>query len=206
MRNKMKIKIFNLNIISDDKIRNISQKSMTWADIAAQLEKMGKASREFEQSLSTEQNKLKKATALLDEAREKYLDLYQSRARLLQQLAKELIKCEEQGYSQITRELEDILLDDGVERYSPNIGEAPGKNAVKGKLETNMIPEGSVAFVRMAGFATEKGENIILPAEVYLGIKPKTIEKSVIIRVNTEYAENQELQDLADILRLQITG
>lgn len=144
--------------------------SSIWEELFARLEESQTKYSDLGEEFTRMQERLGKATGLLDDGREEYLSLYSSRLSVLKQVGELVIKYERRGYPQLAQDLEEVLLMEKLERFEPVVGEpvpSGGRCVVDGKLESTMFPPGSVAIVSAPGFCTSDGEVVVLPAHVY---------------------------------------
>ena len=156
----------------------------------------------IERKISESQTKLKEATKLLDRGTVEYGRLYRSRFNLLTRVAELLVRYENMGQMRIARDLENILLDEGVERFEPKVGEPilRGKYKVN-KMEFNGISPGLVALVSAPGFLGADGE-VILPAEVFESILPTESETERIIVRQISGGTGTKWENYLDVLLL----
>lgn len=173
-----------------------------WESVFSRLRDIENGLSEMHTSLSNVQDELSEATGLLEDGKEEYLGMYRSRLGLLRQLAERLIRCEHQGYQRIARDLEEILLEEGVERFEPRPGDPviAGKCVVDAKLETGFFPPGSVAICRTPGFNTADGEAVILEAHVYRSVLPPEAERDKIILSELPDPESSESRKVSHFL------
>ena len=131
--------------------------------------------------ISESQTKLKEATKFLDRGTVEYNQLYRCRFNLLVRVAESLIRYENMGQSRIARDLENILLDEGVERFEPKVGQPIPRSKCKvSKIEFNGLSPGLVALVSAPGFLDANGE-VILPADVFESTSPNESETERIM-------------------------
>jgi hypothetical protein len=128
--------------------------------------------RNLEQEILEAQANLKKSAKLLDKGTDEYNQLYRSRYNLMLRVAELLLRCEFTGQTRIARQLENILDDEGVVRFAPEVGEPIPRNRCKvSKIEFNGIPPGLVAVLSTPGFLQADGE-VLLPAHIFESVLP----------------------------------
>jgi len=164
----------------------------TWHSLFASLAKSQERFAELSEAFSRMQRDLEEATGLLDDGREEYLNLYTSRLNVLRQVGELIIKYEPR-YRKVAQDLEELLLLEKLERFEPAVGEPvpSGRCTVDGKLESRMLPHGSVALVSDPGFCTTDGQVVALKAHVYQSVWPRG--------VGTDRITIGEWQDIEDI-------
>jgi len=92
-----------------------------------------------------------------------------------------------------------------LERFEPAVGEPvpSGRCIVDGKLESRMLPHGSVALVSALGFCTADGQVVALEAHVYQSVRPRGIGIDRITIGESQDAEGIESQALSYFLLLK---
>jgi len=176
--------------------------SSRWEPVIARLQKIENGLNEMRASLSQKEDELSEVAGLLEDGKEEYLSMYRSRLGLLRQMAERLIRYEHHGYHRIARDLEEILLEEGVERFEPRPGDPilAGKCVVDAKLETGYFPADSVAMCRTPGFGTSDGEAVILEAHVFRSVHPQQAERNKIILAQTPDPESLDSQRISHFL------
>lgn len=155
-----------------------------------------------ERKISESQIKLKEAARLLDKGTVEYNQLYSSRLKLLVQVAALLIRCEDMGQLKIARALENILEDEGVERFEPMVGDPIPRSKCKvSKIEFNGISPGLIALVSAPGFLNTDGE-VILPADVFESVLPIESEVNRITVRPISGETEAGLENFFDVLLL----
>jgi hypothetical protein len=142
---------------------------------------------EPEKNLAIQAAKLDQAIESLNKGKQEYYNVQGHRDTVLVLIAKQIIKCERKGYAQIAQDLEEILLEVGVQRYVPQIGSpiVSGKCIAIGKMQNSSLPHGSVATVMAPGFCTSGGI-VILPSEVFRSVQPEKSSDEKVICKNTD--------------------
>jgi hypothetical protein len=177
----------------------------TWDSLFASLVKSQGRFAELAEASSHMQRKLGEATGLLDDGREEYLNLYVSRLNVLREVGELIIKYERRGYRQVAKDLEELLLLEKFERFEPAVGEAvpSGRCIVDGKVESRMLPHGSVSLVSAPGFCTAGGQVVALEAHVYQAVWPQGAGMDKIIIGESQDAEGIGAQALSHFLLLK---
>jgi len=180
-------------------------KPSTWGSLFASLAKSQERFTELSDAFSRMQRELGEATGLLDDGREEYLNLYASRLNVLRQVGEMIIKYGRRGYRQVGQDLEELLLLEKLERFEPAVGEPvpSGRCMVDGKLESRMLPHGSVALVSAPGFCTADGQVVALEAHVYQSVWPRGVGVDKITIGEPQDLENIESQALSHFLLLK---
>ncbi len=180
-------------------------KPSTWGSLFASLAKSQERFAELAEAFSRMQREVGEATGLLDDGREEYLNLYVSRLNVLRQVGELIIKYERRGYRQVAQDLEELLLLEKLERFEPAVGEPvpSGKCTVDGKVESRMLPRGSVALVSDPGFCTPDGQVVALKAHVYQSVWPQGAGTDRITIDEPQDIENIESQALSHFLLLK---
>ena len=180
-------------------------KPSTWDSLFASLAKSQERFAELSEAFSRMQRELGEATGLLDSGREEYLNLYASRLNVLQQVAELVIKYERRGYRKVAQDLEELLLLENLERFEPVVGEpVPSDRCmVDGKMESRMLPHGSVALVSAPGFCTADGQVVTLKAHVYQAVWPRGAGIDKITIGELRDVEDIESQALSHFLLLK---
>jgi len=180
-------------------------KPSTWDSLFASLAKSQERFAELSEAFSLMQSKLGEATGLLDSGREEYLNLYASRLNVLQQVAEMVINYERRGYRQVAQDLEELLLLENLERFKPVVGEpVPSDRCiVDGRVESRMLPDGSVALVSAPGFGTVDGQVVVLKAHVYQAVWPRGVGIDKITIGESRDVEDIESQALSHFLLLK---
>ena len=111
-------------------------------------------------------SRLRGAIGKLDTGVQEYNRVYHSRKSLLRRISELSIRSERMGLKGIVRELENILEDEGVVRFDPEVGESlPRDRCASTPVPTSQFPPGLIVYVESPGYVTADGE-VILKARV----------------------------------------